>query len=406
MTTTDDDDTNVLVISADGHVGPPTAEYRAFLEPAERPAFDDFLATHRFRWTPEREESMFRASTRHKFHAHPRSAAVGGTCLHDPQVRLRELDLDGVAAEVLFPDDQNANTPPFLAGVAPQGLDVAHPPAHRLAGARAYNRWLAGFCAAAPDRLLGQILLGSLDDVDAALAEVRRAHADGLTTGIFLPLDYHLPLYHHPRYEPMWNLCDELGLAVTVHAGDGGPLWFGEGWRATAIYNTELNFYAQRPLWCFIFGGVFERHPDLRVVLTEQGSGWVPDLLRRLDATARSTMMKWTELEPLPMLPSELFARHCTVGNSLMTRADVEARHAVGTDVLAWGSDFPHLEGSWPEVSATLRTLFADVPADEVRRIVGGNLAAAYRLDPAAYAPLVARIGGPLRGLDDARAGA
>jgi predicted TIM-barrel fold metal-dependent hydrolase len=383
----------VLVLSADGHVGPKTPEFRLYLDPAVHNDFDEFLAGHRFRWTPESDDSMFRSSTRDRFHAHPRSAGDGYACLHDPQRRVAELDLDGVAAEVLFPDDQSANTPPWLAGVAPQAFDREYPPHLRLAGACAYNRWLAEFCAAAPARLLGQILLGSLADVDAAVTEVRRAHASGLGTGVFLPLDYHLPLYHHPRYEPLWNVCDELGLAITVHASDGGPGWFGDGWRGAAIYLSEIGFYAQRPLWCFIFGGVFERHPNLKVVFTEQGSSWVPDLLRRLDGSARSAMMKWTELDPLPMLPSEFFARHCVIGNSLMTRSDVDTRDAVGVEVLAWGSDFPHLEGSWPDVPAALRVLFAGVPEPDARQMLGLNLARAYHLDIDRLSAIAARIG-------------
>jgi len=394
------DEPRLVVVSADGHVGPPMEDYRPYLDPDLRDEFDGFLTGHTLRWTPESPDSMFRASTRARQREHPRATDDAYTSLFDPVRRAAELDVDGIVAEVLFPDDQNGNTPPWLAGVAPEALDRVYPADLRMAGARAYNRWLAEFCHAAPDRFLGQILLGSLADVDGAVAEVRRAHRDGLTSGLFLPLSYDLPLYHHPRYEPLWDVCDELGVTVTVHASDGGPPWFGEGWRAAAVYLSEINFYAQRPLWCFVFGGVFERHPDLRVVFTEQGSSWVPDLLRRLDGTAQSTMMKWTEVDPLPALPSELFARHCTIGNSLMTRADVDAREAVGTGVLAWGSDFPHLESSWPRVADTLRTLFAGVPETEARAILGTNLAAAYRLDADALTRRAATIGPTPASLD------
>lgn len=383
----------LLLISADGHVGPATETYRSYLDPSERQAFDEFLVGHRFRWTPEEPDSMFSPKTREPARSHPRFAATGYSSLHDPVRRLHELDQDGVAAEVLFPDDQNRNTPPWLAGVAPQAFDRTYDARLRQAGARAYNRWLAEFCAAAPDRFLGQILLGSLEDVDTAVAEIRRAHATGLTTGVFLPLDYYLPLYHHPRYEPLWNVCDELGLTVSIHASDGGPSWYGDGWRGAAVYLSEISFYAERPLWCLIFGGVFDRHPDLKVVFTEQGSAWVPGLLRNLDGMACSAMMRWTELDPLPMRPSEYFARHCMVGNSLMSRADVDERAAVGLERLAWGSDFPHLEGSWPAVRASLRGLFGGIPTDEARRMLGENLARAYRLDGEVLAKLAAKIG-------------
>ena len=100
----------------------------------------------------------------------------------DPARRLKEMDEDGIAVEILFPDDQNNNTPPWLVGLAPVGLDHAYPPELRAVGARAYNRWLAEFSEAAPDRLIGALILGSLHDVDAAVVELRRAYTSASPT--------------------------------------------------------------------------------------------------------------------------------------------------------------------------------------------------------------------------------
>jgi predicted TIM-barrel fold metal-dependent hydrolase len=386
--------TRVVLASADGHVGPTTEDYRGHLETRLHGAFDEFLAAHRYRWTPERDESFFRPSTRDPMRSHPRHQDGGMASLHDPHRRLRELDADGVAVEVLFADDQNLNTPPWLAGIAPQAFDSAvHPAELRLAGARAYNRWLAGFCSTAPERFLGMITIGSLHDVGEAVAELERACHDGLTAGVMLPLDYYLPLYHHPRYDRFWAACVDLDLTVTVHAGTGGPDWYGEGLRGSAVYLAELNMFAQRPLWCLILGGVFDRYPGLRVVFTEQGSSWVPGLLARLDGVAASNRMRWTDEEPLAMTPSEYFHRHCFVGNSLMTPQDVAERQQVGLDVLMWGSDFPHLEGAWPETAARVRTLFGGVPETEGRAVLGENLVRAYRLDRASVEAIAEQIG-------------
>ena len=132
----------LVLASADGHVGPPTAVFREYLDERYRDEFDAFLRSHRFRWTPERDESMFRSSTRNKFRGHRRFESGGMDSLHDPHRRLDEIDRDGVVAEVLFPDDQNGNTPPWLAGIAPQALDRPYAAEHRFAGAQAYNRWL------------------------------------------------------------------------------------------------------------------------------------------------------------------------------------------------------------------------------------------------------------------------
>ena len=143
---------------------------------------------------------------------------------------LKELDEDGVVAEVLFPDDQNLNTPPWLAGIAPQGLDRAYLPSLRLAGARAYNRWLAEFCGAASERLIGMIALGSLDDVDAAdQGGTACGRGRGLEQGHPLAARL-LPAAVSPRgcYEPLWSICEELELVVTVHGSDGDPTGTGK----------------------------------------------------------------------------------------------------------------------------------------------------------------------------------
>src|SRR5438876_11401186 len=111
-------------------------------------------------------------------------------------------------------------------GIATSGVSVDphdYRPELKRAGAGAYNRWLAGFCSAAP-RLLGVALVGSLAEPELAAGEIRRAHDEGLRGGVLLPLHYTgLPFYDHERYEPVWSVCEELDLPVHSHAGTGLP---------------------------------------------------------------------------------------------------------------------------------------------------------------------------------------
>lgn len=388
----------MFLASGDGHVGVKTERYRDYLEQSLHGAFDDFLRVHKFRWSTERPESILAPHVWDKMKGNPRYESGGMTSLHDPARRLRELDEDGVAVEVLFPDDQHVNTPPWLAGMAPIGLDRSYPHPLRLAGARAYNRWLAEFCAAAPDRFLGAIALASLADVDAAVAEMRRAHESGLRHAVLLPLDYYLPLYHHPRYEPFWAACAELDLAVVIHLSDGGPDWYGDNGWAPAIYVMEGLFYSQRPLWSLIFGRVLDRYPNLRLVFTEQGGEWVPGALGLMDSMVRGyagnpSGFRAAQDEPLPLLPSEYFQRQCFVADSTMQRRQIEMRHHIGVNQMIWGSDFPHQEGMWPHTHAHIRRLFEGVPDHEAEAMLGTNFARAYKIDIAAYANIVNRIG-------------
>jgi predicted TIM-barrel fold metal-dependent hydrolase len=384
----------ILMTSSDGHVGPPSESYRDYLDPKFRKDFDGFLEKHPYRWTCESPDAIMSSKSRDPWKGHPRVESGGIEALRDPKRRLQELDEDGIAAEILYPDDQNLNTPPWTCGIAPHAFEGERYPAElSIAGARAYNRWLAEFCSEAPERLIGMSVLGSLENMDAAIHELRYAYDLGLTKGVFMPLDYYLPLYHHPRYEPLWEACEELDLVLSIHASDGAPTWYGDNPRGGAVFLAEMGFFAQRPLWCFIFGGVFERHPKLRVAFTETGSAWVPGLLGQLDWVRNTESMRWTETDPLPKTPSEYFRDHCLVGNSLMTRMEVEQRGAVGIEQLMWGSDFPHTEGVWPETLASVKQIFADIPEDEARLILGDNLVRAYRLDRARLEPTVTRIG-------------
>jgi predicted TIM-barrel fold metal-dependent hydrolase len=382
----------LLVASADGHVGLPMARYRDYIESEHHDAFDEFLRTHRNRWTPGHADSVLTTETWAWMRGNDRYLAGGMDALSDPRRRLKEMDEDGIVVEVLFPDDQNDNTPPWLVGLAPIGLDHAYPHDLRLVGARAYNRWLAEYCAEDPHRLIGALLLGSLADVDAAVAELRRAHASGLQHVLMLPLDYYLPLYHHPRYEPLWQACEELGVTVAAHLADGGPDWYGDdAWDAT-IYVMESFFYAHRPLWCLILGGVLERHPGLRLAMTEQLASWVTEVVPMMDGLA-SGVMTGPRTSPLPLRPSEYFHRQCVVANSLMKRSDIDNRAAIGTDVLVWGSDAPHHEGTWPETRTKLRALFEGVPLADAQAILGGNFLRAYPVDRARLEAVAAKIG-------------
>ncbi len=394
MSQTDAAQSRLFIASADGHVGIPTERYRDYLERRYHDDLDGFLRVHKYRWTPDRPESVLAPTVFDHFKTSERYRTGGMDSLFDPTRRLKELDEDGVAVEVLFADDQNLNTPPWLAGLAPAGLDREYPPELRLIGARAYNRWLAEFCSAAPDRLLGAITLATLHDVEGAVAEVRRAYASGLQKVVMLPLEYYLPLYHHPRYEPFWQVCAELDLTVAVHLADGGPNWYSDNQWGVAIQVLESwLFYSKRPLWSLIFGGVLERYPKLRLVFTEQGADWVPQLVGFMDVLATGSKLKAITEEPLPRLPSEYFRRQCFVANSVMDRREIDMRQFIGTDVMIWGSDFPHQEGMWPTTKEHMKTLFSGVSDAEARAILGENFCRAYKVGAEAFKPLVDRIG-------------
>jgi predicted TIM-barrel fold metal-dependent hydrolase len=302
---------------------------------------------------------------------------------YDIAVRTRELDADGVAAEVIFPQ-----MAPFGAGLMQYRFAVT--PEQSMAGCRAYNRWLADFCSADPARHAG-VALVDVEDIDATVKEIREARRLGLTGGVLLPSSTGShPYYHHPRYEPIWAACEELELPLQSHSGWSPD--YGDVACATAMFITEVDMWAQRPFAALMWSGAFERHPRLKYVLTETGVGWVVEKLRVLEFKADNPIFKHFT-RGLSLSPSGYFARNCWLGASFMPRHEGRFRDQIGVDRLMWGTDYPHLEGTWPNTRKALHETFHDYPEAEVRAILGGNAARVYGFDLAVLEPIAERIG-------------
>ncbi|MDZ7676755.1 MAG: amidohydrolase family protein [Acidimicrobiales bacterium] len=372
-----------VVISADCHAGASIRGYRPYL--ASR-FHDDFDA-----WTQTFDN--------------PYQDLEGDDAERnwDSARRLREMEDDGVVGEVVFPN----TIPPFFPKVS---LVNQAPPAdagdleRRWAGLQAHNRWLADFCAETPGRRAGiaQIML---HDVGAAVDEIHWAADTGLTGGILLPgapPGSGLPPLYAPDYEPIWAACEERGMPVNHHSGSAAPE-YGDYPEAMIMFILEVTWWAHRTLWHLLFAGVLERHPDLQLVFTEQGSEWVVDELARLDQYyLRFTTAKGSQeaafaegaIGQLSMAPSEYFARQCHLGSSFIRRHEVARRDAIGTDHIMWGSDFPHLEGCWPWSGQHLEMSFGGQcsPA-EIQAMVGSNAARIYGFDLDALAPIAAEVG-------------
>jgi predicted TIM-barrel fold metal-dependent hydrolase len=378
-----------LVISADCHAGLPSEQYRDWLDPEFRPAFDDHLAERRAMI------SQLMAGDEDFARRWEEENAEGLQGAWDAGRRDKELDQDGVAGEVIFPDADSVTggaSPPFGAGLG-GALDI--PPDRAFAGAHAHNRWLAELCRDSPERRAGIALVPVTHDPVRAEAEVRWAHDQGLRGGILIPGMWGTyPPYHDRVYDPVWAACQELGMPVNAHSGPAPRHEYGEH---LGIYASEAVWWASRPLWFLLWSGVFERFPELRFVVTESAAYWAPDLLWKMDtyfAGSHTTKKMVKRLRgSLRMLPSEYFDRNCFIGASTMTRVEVDRRYDIGVGNILWGNDYPHPEGTWPHTVEKLRDTFGDVPVEETRQMLGTSAAAVYGFDPGALAPLVARIG-------------
>jgi predicted TIM-barrel fold metal-dependent hydrolase len=149
-------------------------------------------------------------------------------------------------------------------------------------------------------------------------------------------------------------------------------------------------------------GGVFDRHPGLKLALTEVRADWVPATIAHLDERMTASRMTTSRMTANPaarsaaamkLKPSEYYRRHIVVAPSSIHRAEVEMRQEIGVAQLLFGADYPHPEGTWPNTREWIRNAFDGVPEDEVRQILGENAVATYGLDGDLLAKVAARIG-------------
>ncbi len=301
-----------------------------------------------------------------------------------PDVRLQELEDDGIAGEVIFPQ-----MAPFGAGLMQYRHDVTRE--QSLAGNQAYNRWLAELCAQNPGRHAG-VAIVNVDDIDVTVNEVREAHKMGLFGGVLLPTSTgDNPYYHHYRhYEPLWQVCEELNMPVHTHSGWSPD--YGDVHCATPMFITEVDGYAQRPFHALLWSGVFERHPGIKLVFTEAGCGWILETLRKLRFKIDNPIFAHFTKD-LSLTPEEYFQRNCYLGASFLPRHEVGFRHDIGVDKLMWGSDYPHMEGTWPNTLQELQTTFHDVDENEIRAMLGETAVDVFGFDRPLIEAAAARIG-------------
>ncbi|MFH8476142.1 amidohydrolase family protein [Streptomyces sp. NPDC018000] len=382
------------VISADCHAGADLLDYKPYLETKHHDDFDAWAAAY----VNPYEDLLADTADRNWNSAR----------------RVAELEADGIVAEVVFPN----TIPPFF----PSASLVAPAPSQaeyeqRWAGLRAHNRWLADFCAQVPGRRAGvaQILL---NDPAEAVREIRRTKEAGLTGGILLPgtpPGSGIPELYSQVYDPLWAVCEELDVPVNHHGGSASPP-LGDEPAARAVFMVETTWFSHRALWHLIFGGAFRRHPGLKLVLTEQGSGWIPGVVEMLDyyhgrLVAAATRASTAESKfgaglaaSMGASPGEVWRDNCYVGASFMRPHEVPLRDRIGIDKIMWGSDYPHDEGTAPYSREGLRIAYAGLPPEEIAAMAGGNAARVYGFDLAALdrvaatvGPTVAEIAEPLK---------
>ncbi|MDE0676761.1 MAG: amidohydrolase family protein [Acidimicrobiaceae bacterium] len=299
---------------------------------------------------------------------------------YDAEARVEMLDQLGLEAQIMYPN---------VAGFGNQNFLKSPDDALRLISVEIYNDALAEFQAASGQRVFGMALLPWWD-LDAAVREIERCHANGLR-GIVTcsnPEEAGLPDMATPHWDPVWQVCSDLAMPVNFHIGSskGNLDYYGKApWpsfgleRQLAVGSANLFMGNARVVGNMIYSGVPERFPELKFVSVESGVGWLPFFLEVLDHQMHETAPN--ELAELSMLPSDYFRRQfygCFWFERSTVRPTLEY---VGAQSLMFETDFPHPTCLYPRDDHDLAKALEGIPHDDVERIMSLNAAELYRID-------------------------
>jgi predicted TIM-barrel fold metal-dependent hydrolase len=388
----------VVIVSCDAHIGPRVKDdLRPYCPEKYLDQFDDFVAYL------EKSDLMHMVEGLNRTTGH-----------YDPHRRLRDLDQDGTAAEVIFHGSQNGQPIPFNVSdfstgsiTAERQYDVNYEEAY--IGRHIYNAWLADYCSVEPERHVGLAQL-PMWDIDEAIKELEWAASVGLK-GVNFPAESGPGLgtrsrftgsyvYNDPIWDPFWSACEDLGMVLGSHGGAGNPDLTLPGGHSIWLYEAQEQ--SKLPIARLILGGVFERHPGLKMVVTEQPGDWWRIKMNDLD-TMEGPMGGGNAM--LPRTPSEYAKDHVFMGASFQARFEVEDAVANGywTQCL-WGNDYPHIEGTWkyledltaePYSHKQIRWAYHDMDQTIQRAILGLNACRVYNLDTDALTKVAQRINAP-----------
>lgn len=368
------------IVSADTHAGADLWDYKKYLPSSLHQEFDVWAEAYSSPWDDLVNDTAARN--------------------WDSELRRTHMEEDGVVAEVIFPN----TIPPFF----PSIVNVVPLPStkedydKRWAGIQAHNRWLVDFCSELPVQRRGMVQVFP-HNVEDAVKEIHWAAETGVIGGVVIPAsppNHPLALPHYTgHYDPVWRACEETGLVVGTHSGSGEPEYPDDP-ATSAIMLYEFGLFTNRTLSHMLIGGVFERFPNLKYSMTEQGVKWIAETVHRLEIQFSAlTDRPWLEMfvkeayDRLSLRPSEYFERNCFVGASTIRPGEIQPALGLGAGNVMWGSDYPHREGTGPYSREHLRVALQGVSEADARRLLGETCAEVYGFDLAALDKIAERVG-------------
>ncbi len=370
------------IISADSHVTIPNELVRSHLSAGVRDKVAEAEAAYAARMleakpqkTKQNELTEQRAGT--PLGSLPNMGkgapwpAAGRLGAHDAHERLKDMDTDGVEAEILY-----------VGSGAAAFADLS--PEERLEANRAVNSAAIEWASVDPKRLMPVYIL-PIDDVAVAVKELERVVADhGKAVQLpLLPREQGLPPYWDDSYDPLWEAISHFGVPISMHVGGNDYLMRTvlpeDPTPFKGIFQSLPPLHMSELIVDWILTGVLERWPELRVVFVEAGIGWIPYFLERLDNMA--VMHGWDTFPANAMKEKPSFYWQRNMAATFETdRVGMRLLDLIGHENLMWATDYPHPDSTWPHSQQVLKEHFKDVDPEKVELIASGNVTRIYKL--------------------------
>ena len=348
------------VIDGDAHMQEPFDLWKDYVEPEyydRRPVVSDYVGKIRFIFEPhdelfpqgnegseKKQNAQFLSPKIWRDQERKYGDAYRETWT--PESRIRDMDRYGWDKQVLIP-----GTGALVNGKRLYGKD----PALVMALTRAYNNWAGDFASADPSRLKPVVTLPTVDNVEELVLETRRAveRTNAVTVGMSPPASG--KMWHFPEYDALWNTCMELDLPVSLHGVNAVAPDVRERYNhipgmfvaLTHVIGNSLEDIMS--LSHFVFSGILDRFPALRISALEGNAAWVPWLVPRMDDHTQGRQVIFTDDESLPLKPSEYFFRQCFVACDADEASLKYAVDFTDGERIIWNTDYPHPDAPDPD---------------------------------------------------------
>jgi predicted TIM-barrel fold metal-dependent hydrolase len=290
----------------------------------------------------------------------------------DIHERIKDMDLSGVYASLCFPS--------FLPGFAGQRLQLSTKDADlALAATRAWNDWnIEAWSGAYPDRMIPCQLPYFLDP-EVGAAEIRRNAERGFKAVTFTEAPHllGLPSLHTGHWDPIMRACEETGTVINLHIGSSGTSPSTAPDAPPDVVGVLFFGYSMFSAVDWLYSRIPVRFPDIKIVLSEGGIGWVPGLVDRLNHMLSYHQMYGT-WKGIDLTPAEVLLRNfyfCAVEDP----SSFALRDVIGVDHIFLEQDYPHCDSTWPHTQRTIEEEIGGLPEDDVRKMTWENASRVYR---------------------------